>query len=64
MVVPSGVAARARDGKLSDDELSHLRDELDAMAASLALLRVQTEQRVQRVQLHLALGGDFGSTVP
>jgi hypothetical protein len=25
----------------------------------MSLLRVQTEQRVQRVQLHLALGGDF-----
>ena len=27
----------------------------------MSLLRVQTEQRVQRVQLHLALGGDFGA---
>ena len=28
-------------------------------AAQSALVRVQTEQRVQRVNLHLALGGDF-----
>jgi hypothetical protein len=27
--------------------------------ANVSLLRVQTEQRVQRVQLYLALGGDF-----
>jgi len=35
------------------------QQQLAAYAASIALLRVQTEQRVQRVQLHLALGGDF-----
>jgi hypothetical protein len=29
-------------------------------AARSALVRVQTEQRVQRVNLHLALGGGFG----
>ena len=28
-------------------------------AAQSALVRVQAEQRVQRVNLHLALGGDF-----
>ena len=29
--------------------------------AGMSLLRVQTEQRVQRVQLHLALGGDMAA---
>lgn len=32
--------------------------------ARLALLRVQSEQRVQRVALHLALGGDVAPTMP
>jgi len=36
------------------------QQQLSAYSASMALLRVQTEQRVQRVQLHLALGGGFG----
>ena len=35
------------------------QQQLAAYAVSMSLLRVQTEQRVQRVQLHLALGGDF-----
>jgi outer membrane protein TolC len=29
-----------------------------------ALLRVQTEQRVQRINLHLALGGSFAPPPP
>jgi outer membrane protein, multidrug efflux system len=29
-----------------------------------ALIRVQTEQRVQRVNLHLALGGSFDAPPP
>jgi outer membrane protein TolC len=33
--------------------------QLDLNATSAALIRVQTEQRVQRVNLHLALGGSF-----
>jgi NodT family efflux transporter outer membrane factor (OMF) lipoprotein len=37
------------------------QQQLDTYAASVSLLRVQTERRVQRVQLHLALGGDFGT---
>jgi outer membrane protein TolC len=32
--------------------------------ARIALLRVQSEQRIQRVNLHLALGGDFAATPP
>ena len=30
------------------------------MRRATALLRVQSERRVQRVNLYLALGGDFG----
>ena len=44
----------------SRDLRSVTQQQLDAYSASMSLLRVQTEQRVQRVQLHLALGGDFG----
>ena len=33
--------------------------QMAALAAQLPLLKVQTEQRVQRVQLHLALGSSF-----
>ena len=45
----------------SRDLRSVTQQQIVAYGASLSLLRVQTEQRVQRVQLHLALGGDFGS---
>lgn len=38
------------------------QQQLATYSATLALLRVRTEQRVQRVQLHLALGGDFGTS--
>jgi outer membrane protein TolC len=41
------------------DLRSVTQQQIAALAASMSLLRVQTEQRVQRVQLHLALGGDF-----
>lgn len=37
------------------------QQQLGAFAARSALLRVQSEQRVQRVNLHLALGGGFGA---
>jgi len=37
------------------------QQQLSAYAANISLLRVQTEQRVQRVQLYLALGGDFAT---
>src|SRR5918993_4755292 len=35
--------------------------QLAVLATASALIRVQAEQRVQRVNLHLALGGNFGS---
>jgi NodT family efflux transporter outer membrane factor (OMF) lipoprotein len=37
--------------------------QLSLSATEAALLRVQAEQRVQRVNLHLALGGNFGERV-
>jgi multidrug efflux system outer membrane protein len=43
----------------SKDLRTVTQQQLAAYAVSMSLLRVQTEQRVQRVQLHLALGGDF-----
>ncbi len=43
----------------SRDLRSVTQQQLTAYAANISLLRVQTEQRVQRVQLYLALGGDF-----
>jgi multidrug efflux system outer membrane protein len=46
----------------SRDLRSVTQQQLATYANALALLRVQTEQRVQRVQLHLALGGDFGTS--
>ena len=46
----------------SRDLRSVTQQQLETYSASISLLRVLTEQRVQRVQLHLALGGDFGAT--
>jgi len=43
----------------SRDLRSVTQQQIAAYAANMSLLRVRTEQRVQRVQLHLALGGDF-----
>lgn len=40
------------------------QQQLNVHAARLALLRVQSEQLAQRANLHLALGGSFGPTVP
>jgi outer membrane protein TolC len=45
----------------SRDLRSVTQQQIVAYSASLSLLRVQTEQRVQRVQLHQALGGDFAA---
>ena len=45
----------------SRDLRSVTQQQIAAYAANMSLLRVRTEQRVQRVQLHLALGGDFGA---
>jgi len=44
----------------SRDLRSVTQQQLATYTAGMSLLRVQTEQRVQRVQLHLALGGDMG----
>jgi NodT family efflux transporter outer membrane factor (OMF) lipoprotein len=44
----------------SIDLRSVQQQQLAVFAARSALVRVQTEQRVQRVNLHLALGGGFG----
>ena len=55
-------ATRYRVG--ASDLRSVLQQQLALYATRMALLRVQAEQRVQRVQLHLALGGDFGDTAP
>jgi hypothetical protein len=44
----------------SIDLRSVQQQQLAAFASRSALLRVQSEQRVQRVNLHLALGGGFG----
>ena len=51
--------ARYKVGSI--DLRSVTQQQIAAHAASMSLLRVQTEQRVQRVQLHLALGGSFGA---
>ena len=67
-VLRQGVSESARALELertryrigSRDLRSVNQQQLAAYSASLALLRIQTEQRVQRVQLHLALGGDLG----
>ena len=42
------------------DLRSVLQQQLAVYATRMSLLRVQAESRVQRVNLHLALGGDFG----
>jgi len=43
----------------SSDMRSVLEDQLGLDASRAALLRVQSERRIQRVNLHLALGGRF-----
>lgn len=44
----------------SGDLRSVQQQQLSWNAARVNLLRVQSERRIQRVNLHLALGGDFG----
>ena len=44
------------------DFRSVTQQQLALYSVRMALLRVQSEQRVQRVNLHLALGGGFGET--
>jgi NodT family efflux transporter outer membrane factor (OMF) lipoprotein len=43
----------------SRDQRSVAQQQLVLVAAQTSLLRLRTEQRVQRVQLHLALGGEL-----
>ena len=51
--------ARKRHEVGADDLRSVEQQQLQLAAARTSLLRVQSEQLVQRVNLHLALGGDF-----
>ena len=51
--------ARKRYEVGADDLRSVEQQQLQLAAARTSLLRVQSEQLVQRVNLHLALGGDF-----
>jgi outer membrane protein TolC len=37
------------------------QQQMNVQTARMALLRVQSDQRIQRVNLHLALGGSFES---
>ena len=53
------VMARKRYEVGVDDMRSVAQQQLQLAAARTSLLRVQGEQLVQRVNLHLALGGDF-----
>jgi NodT family efflux transporter outer membrane factor (OMF) lipoprotein len=48
----------------SRDQRSVAQQQLVLMSAQMALLRLRTDQRVQRVQLHLALGGELTEAVP
>jgi outer membrane protein TolC len=47
----------------SGDLRSVEQQQLAYRQARMTLLRVQSERRVQRVNLHLALGGDFAPQV-
>ena len=51
---------RARYKVGSSDLRPVLQQQMQTYVARTALLRVQSERRVQRVNLYLALGGDFG----
>jgi len=48
----------------SDDLRAVIAQTVALSSSRTALLRVQSERRVQRVNLHLALGGSFGPTPP
>jgi len=51
-----------RVGKV--DRYEVLDHELALDAARIAQMRIATERRIQRANLHLALGGDFGAPLP
>ena len=53
----SGVRAAVGSGDLRGVQ----QQQLALYSAQVALLRVQSERLVQRVNLHLALGGDFST---
>src|SRR6185503_1145113 len=55
----SAAEEQSRVGK--NDQYNVLDQELALSSAEAALLRVLVEQRTQRVNLYLALGGDFGT---
>ncbi len=55
-------AHRLRVG--ASDRRALINEELDLIAARGEQLRVQSDARVQRVNLHLALGGDFAPSLP
>lgn len=71
-VLAQGVADNTRAFELeqvryrvgSRDQRSVTQQQLSVVAARMSLLRLHTEQRVQRVQLHLALGGDLAAAAP
>lgn len=71
-ILERGVAEQARALTLqetryrvgSGDLRAVAQQQLSLTDARLALLRVQSEQRVQRVALHLALGGDVVAAAP
>ena len=46
----------------SDDLRAVEQQQLKLFSAKSSLVRVESEQLVQRVNLHLALGGNFGTT--
>jgi outer membrane protein TolC len=48
----------------SGDLRSVAQQQIAVYATRMSLLRVQSEMRVQRVNLHLALGGDFAPAQP
>jgi len=53
---------QSRVGK--GDQYGVLEQQLSLNSAEAALLRVLVELRTQRVNLYLALGGDFGTAAP
>jgi NodT family efflux transporter outer membrane factor (OMF) lipoprotein len=53
-------AAREQYRVGKGDQYGVLQEEIALIGAEVALLRVNVEQRTQRVNLYLALGGDFG----
>ena len=56
------IGAGARPGRVGSDDLRSIQSQqLAYLDARMNLIRVLTEQRVQRVNLHLALVRDFSA---